>query len=186
MRHCLWADPRQVNNSMRKNGACQKAKAETEEETLSTFFVLRLTKFALYYHLDTKLLCALFPQTIGQRHAEDVSTARTPLLLRLDSVDALEALVRSHAAPRVDLGVLRHPGRCQCPPGHDLSPRRPRRARRLARPLRKDPHSVRPGQLLVAVLAFSLRLDTAPKYTLITPTNGSHIFSTPQSINVFI
>lgn len=100
----LSADPRlisvkgQVNNTKYNNKSCHKTEPETEEEPVFSFFLLRLAKLVLYYHLQTQLLPALFSQTIGQLHAEDVSPDRTPLLLHLGSISAREALVRSYAA----------------------------------------------------------------------------------------
>lgn len=100
----LWADPRLIslkqpaNNKTTKSDGRQSAEPATEQETLSTFLFLRLAKLALYYLLHARILPALFSQTIGHLRAEDVSPARTPLLSRLGSVGAREALVRSHAA----------------------------------------------------------------------------------------
>jgi hypothetical protein len=62
------------------------------------FFLLRLAKLAVYYHLHSRLLPALFSQTVGQLGAEDVSPARATLLLHPGSLDARAAVLRSYVA----------------------------------------------------------------------------------------
>lgn len=65
---------------------------------MPAFLLLRLAKLAVYYHLHSRLLPALFSQTVGQLGAEDVSPARATLLLRPGSLDARAAVVRSYVA----------------------------------------------------------------------------------------
>jgi hypothetical protein len=87
-----------VSKDKNKDDGCLRTEPETEQEPVPVFLLLRLAKLAFYYHLHSKLLPALFSQTVGQLGAEDVSRARATLLLRPSSLDARAAVVRSYVA----------------------------------------------------------------------------------------